>query len=156
MTWFIYPNVLWVSLYEIATEVDWTCKVRAGTHCSNLRLNSNHCTFNQFHKYHHFCTASWVLVMKSLKRSDVLLGSDTPLWPMFWLAIFFFRKSRVSNEWKELTSPPFKMSINEDISMVKTIYLNKIINRIILVYQCKCCNVIGWAIVHYQPLVSPS
>ena len=78
-----------------ATKVDQTCKLHAGTHCSNLRLNSNHCTFNQFQKYHYFCTASWVLVMKSLKRSDVLLGSDTSLWSMFWLANLKFVSAEV-------------------------------------------------------------
>ena len=27
------------------------------------------------------------------------------------------------------------------------------ISRILPVYKCKCCNLIGWAIAHYQPLV---
>ena len=45
-----------------------------------------------------------------------------------------FRRSRVLNEWKELTLPPFEMSAEENISMVKTIYLIKIISRILLVY----------------------
>ena len=47
----VYLNL---SSHLNATKVEQTCKVRSGTHCSNLRLNSNHCTFNQFQKYYYF------------------------------------------------------------------------------------------------------
>ena len=47
---------------------------------------------------------------------------------------FCFRRSRVLNVWKEVTLPPFEMSIKEDIWMAKTMYIIKIISRILLLY----------------------
>ena len=54
----------------------------------------------------------------------------------------------------------FWMSNNVNLGIFLELFFNfwlitplEFISKILLVYSCKCCNLIGWAIAHYQLLV---